>query len=251
MTALDELCCIPFHEAEAPARARILNRLADTELFAALITEPSGDIAELQIFDLPDGPAALACDSEDRLAAFVGGPVVHLAAPGRALAAALAEKGQGLLINPGLASQMLLDADTLRWLGQALRAAPETEELGADGDIFAARPEVVAVLAEPLAQRLDDMFGLVAQAALVGIRWTDGRSGHLIQLTGTEAANQPAIAKALSEMLAFLPEVEGGVDIAFSDRALPATALVIRPHARPSTESETPKRDPNAPPRLR
>lgn len=250
MTALDELCAVAFYEADSPARARILSRLADTELFAALVNEPAGDVAELQIFNLPDCRAALACDSEERLAAFVGGPVVHLAAPGRVLAAGLAEKGQGLLINPGHPSQMLLDAETLRWLGQALSTPPESaegEKLG--GELIDARPDVVAILAEPLAQRLGDMYGLISQAALVGMRWPDGRLGHLVQVQGADAKNQTAIAKALSELLAFLPEIEGGVDIAFSERRLPASALVIRPQA-PEAPPEV-KRDPNAPPRLR
>ena len=33
MTPLDSLCTAPFHELPDVARARVLNRLADTELF--------------------------------------------------------------------------------------------------------------------------------------------------------------------------------------------------------------------------
>ena len=116
MTPLDDLCPLPFHLADAPARARVLSRLADTELFAALVAEPAGDTAELRSFDLAEGRFALACDIEERLAAFVGGPVAYLALPGRVLAAALADEGQGLVVNPGHPSQLMLDAETLRWV---------------------------------------------------------------------------------------------------------------------------------------
>ena len=113
MTPLDELCQVPFHEADAPVRSRILSRLADTELFVALLAEPADDRAELRLFDLPEGRFALACDREERLAGFVGGPVAYLALPGRVLAAALAENfgelcGQflNLLLGNVLASQV-------------------------------------------------------------------------------------------------------------------------------------------------
>ena len=43
MTALDDLAPVPFHDAAAPQRARMLSRLADTELAVALVAEPSGD----------------------------------------------------------------------------------------------------------------------------------------------------------------------------------------------------------------
>ncbi|WP_258869794.1 SseB family protein [Paracoccus thiocyanatus] len=124
MTPLDEICQVPFHQADAPARARILSRLADTELFAALLAEPAGDRAELRLFDLAEGRFALACDREERLAGFVGGPVAYVALPGRVLARALAQEGRGLLVNPGDVSQLMLDAQTLGWLVQALEARP-------------------------------------------------------------------------------------------------------------------------------
>lgn len=52
LTPLDLLCETPFHDADAPTRALVLSRLADTELFAALVQEPAEDQAEVQIFDI-------------------------------------------------------------------------------------------------------------------------------------------------------------------------------------------------------
>ena len=45
--------------------------------------------------------------------AHLGGPVAHVSLPGRVLAAELAQAGQGLLVNPGRPSEMLLDAAAL------------------------------------------------------------------------------------------------------------------------------------------
>ena len=41
MSALDDLAVTPFHDADAPLRARMLSRLADTELAVALLREPA------------------------------------------------------------------------------------------------------------------------------------------------------------------------------------------------------------------
>ncbi|MDQ7263718.1 SseB family protein [Paracoccus sp. PS-1] len=250
MTPLDELCKVPFHEADAPARARILSRLADTELFAALVAEPAGDRAELRLFDLPEGRFALACDREDRLAGFVGGPVAYVALPGRVLAAALAEEGQGLLLNPGHGSQLMLDAEVLAWLGRALAARPSMAGAEAARRLGAPSAEAVALLAEPLAQRLGDMAGLVGRLALVAAEWRDGRRNHALILAGVDPAHEAAVAKALAELLAFLPELPGGVDIGFAAPGLPPGALVLEPPP-PAPAPEPPRRDPSAPPRLR
>lgn len=248
LTELDRLCAVPFHDADPAARALILRRLADTELHAALIAEPAGDRADLRIFDLPTGAVALASDDAAELAAFLGGPVAHLTLPGRALAAALTGEGRGLLVNPGRPSEMLLDAAALGWLSQALAVAPEAAQ-AAPRRLTPPRPDAVAALAEPLALRLGDMAGLIAGAALVGVEWDDGRAGHLLAVQGAGAADRPAIAKALAELLAFLPPVEGGVDVTFEDLPLPAGVLRIEAVA-PAPEPE-PAPDPDRPPRLK
>ena len=45
MTPLDALCALSFHDLLDVARARVLNRLADTELSAALAPPPAADQA--------------------------------------------------------------------------------------------------------------------------------------------------------------------------------------------------------------
>lgn len=254
MTPLDALCQIPFHDADAPERARILSRFADTELFAALVAEPADDRAELRLFDLPEGAFALACDAEDRLAGFLGGPVAYLAMPGRVLAATLAQEGRGLIVNPGHPSELMLDAPMLEWLVGALAAQPDIVPEAAARQLSAPARDAVALLAEPLAQRLGDMTGLVGQLALVSAQWQDGRRNHTLILRGVDPARQTVVAKAMAELLAFLPELPGGVDVAFSESAIPRGALVLEPPPPPpppATDDRTPRRDPQAPPRLR
>lgn len=241
MTALDDLAPVPFHDADAPQRARMLSRLADTELAVALVAEPSGDQVELRIFPLEGGPVALACDAEDRLAGFFGGPVAYAAMPGRVLAGLLRSEGAGLLVNPGQPSEMLLDAAMLDWLAGALSATPEPAD--ARLRLGAPAPAVVAALAQPLAERLGDMRGLIAGAALAR-----AGAGHVILIAGADPAHQPAIAKALAETLAFLPEQPGGVDVSFTDAALPAFVLRFD-LSLPEEPLQQPR--PNGPPILR
>ncbi|MBK4217421.1 SseB family protein [Paracoccus caeni] len=246
MTALDELASIPFHDADAPLRARMLSRLADTELSVALTAEPKGDEVELRIFPLDDARVALACDSEDRLAGFFGGPVAYAAMPGRILAGLLKSAGAGLLVNPGHPSEMLLDAAMLDWLTGALEAAPEAAE--ARLRLTVPDAAVVEALQTPLAQRLADMRGLITGAALVGVAGRDGPSSHLLLIAGAEPDRQPALAKALAEALAFLPPQPGGVDISFEAGAMPPGALLF--DLTPQPVPEEPAR-PKGPPILR
>ena len=118
MTPLDSLCPIPFHDAEPPARARVLSRLADTELFAALVEEPAGDRAELRIFDLPGGSVALACDTQDRLAGFLEGPVAYVGLPGRVLAQALEGDLAGIEVGLRAFDAAVQAADLAHGAGQ-------------------------------------------------------------------------------------------------------------------------------------
>lgn len=252
-TALDRmLASVAFHDADPVLRAAVLRRLADTELHVALLADPVDDRADLRLFDLPGGPVALASDDDSALAGFLGGPVAHVTLPGRVIARELAEAGQGLLVNPGRPSEMLLDAAALAWLTTALTAGPEAAD-AVPHRLTAPRPEALALLAEPLAARLGDMAGLIAGAALVGADWGDGRRGHLLAVAGAAEGDRLAIAKALAELFAFLPEIDGGVDVTFQLLPLPQGAVRIEPvaSAPPDAEPPAPPVRPDKPPRLR
>lgn len=250
LTELDRLCAaVPFHDADGAQRAAVLRRLADTELHAVLADEGAEGRADLRMFDLPGGAVALAADDAAALAGFLGGPALHVSLPGRILARELAAAGRGLLVNPGRASEMLLDAAALSWLIAALAERPEAAE-AAPARLTAPHPQALSVLAEPLAARLGDMTGMLAGAALVGAIWPDGRQGHLVVLSGAGAAERPALAKAMAELIAFLPPVEGGVDVTFEEIPLPAGAVRFAAEPAPAEAAPAPRTE-KPPPRLR
>lgn len=239
MTPLDRLCATPFHEADAAARAAILRRLADTQLYAALAGEAEGERAELLRLDGPDGPLALACDSDDRLSGFFGQATPYAAMPGRVLARLLAEAGVALLVNPGAPSEMLIYPNSLSWLVTALSNGPDAGEGAAH--LSAPDPLAVAAFLPALGERLADMAGLAQAAVLTGATWADGRKGHLLLVQGADPAHEPAIAKAIGELAAFLPPLPGGLDVSFAPLTPPegAPRIVIEaPPAPPEPKHE-------------
>lgn len=229
MTPLDALCTQPFHEADAPARAAILRRLADTMLFVALAEEAGEDRLRLLRLDGPDGPLVLGCDTDDRLTDFLGQAVDYAALAGRVVAGMLARDGLALLVNPGTRSEMLIAPDALRWLVDALAESPDAAQDGADlSPPGADLPENFVPL---LGERLAEMAGLASAAILTQARWADGREGYLLLIEGARPEFEPAIAKAIGEFAAFLPPLPGGLDVSFAPLAAPkgAPRIVIEP----------------------
>lgn len=247
MTPLDRLCALPFHEADDATRAAILRRLADTLLYAALAAEAEGERAELLRLDGPDGPLALACDSDDRLSGFFGQATPYAAMPGRVLARLLAGAGVALLVNPGAPSEMLIGAETLDWLSRALADHPDA----AQGTAHLTPPDAAAaaLLLPALGERLAEMAGLAQAATLTRAHWSDGREGHLVLIEGAEPRVEPLIAKAIGELAAFLPPVQGGLDVSFAPLPPPEGAPRIVIEAPPAPPPE-PKRE-KGPPILR
>ena len=241
-TPLDALCPVPFHEAGDVARAAILRRLADTMLYVALAGDAAGDQAQLRRLPLPEGgEAVLACDDEARLAAAADGAVPYAAMPGRVLAPMLAKAGVALLLNPGAPSQMLLAPEALEWLSRTLAAVPRPKATVTNAPLSAPDPGMVAALAPALGERLADMAGLAETLSLA-------RSGdaHVILVGGAAEAAHAPIARALSELLAFLPPLPTGVDVAFTESSAPACAVTLRLEALPA-----PPPIPKGPPLLR
>ena len=74
-------------------------------------------------------------------------------------------------------------------------------------------------------------------------------------LVGVAEAQRPLIAKALAELLAFLPPLPAPCDVAF-DLPLPDGALILRldrtvPEPAPAPAPRAPGSDPDKPPILR
>lgn len=249
---------------DARLRLAMHAELSRAELFVLLDTEVSGDTLAPRIFDLSDGPAVLAFDSEMALADFAGAATPYAALPGRVLVAMMAGAGAplALVVNPDCAHAAFLPPDALAWLAETL-AAPAPDEARAVPEEFAAPdlpPAVLDLLVPALERRLSGTPGL-AQAVLAGVRWRDGARGQALALAGLPEAAQAAVARAVAEALALSGLEAGSLDVIFPPApamegiAAVGLALAPRPFAMPDdqvlTPGANPGMDPASPPKLR
>ena len=208
---------------DAAARMHYHQCLADTELCLLLETEATtgaaGDSIAPKLFDFDGTSFVLGFDTEDRMAAFVDRASPYAALPGRVIAGLLAGQGIGLGINLGdNGASYLMPAEAVDWLAATLGHAP-SEIVARPREVFAPRglPEV---LLAGLAARLAVMPGVAASAHLVGVRYADGRQGHLLVIADAFRSAEAALAKAASEGLTFSGVDAGELDVVF----LPANA---------------------------
>lgn len=257
-TELDRL--FPHMEASDTGRLRFFAALADTELFLLLECEIDGDRIEPQMFDIDGVEVVVAFDDESRLAAFAQGTAHYIALPGRVVAQMLADQGLGLGLNLGVApSSTLLPADALRWLTETLGTTgpDETEARLRQVSVPKGVPEI---LLESLGARLTQAGGLAQYAMLAGVTYDDGAQGHILALVGAEQRAEHALARMVSEALAFSGIDAGFLDVAFLSAnapALPRLAKVAmrfeipQPQETAIPERPIPGSDPDKPPRLK
>ncbi|MEM9550384.1 MAG: SseB family protein [Pseudomonadota bacterium] len=240
------------------ARLRFYARVADAELFLLLTEEARGDEISPQTFDLADGAVVLAFDRTERLAAFAGGPAAYAALSGREIARMLAEAGMGLGLNLEVApSSILLDAASMSWLAETLKAAPdavETEiaEVTAPHDL----PET---LLSSLDTKLATATGLAGMAYLVGVTYRSGARGHMLGFVDAVDGAEAALARAAGEALAFSGVEAGTIDVGFFAAADTMASRLARVGLRfdlprpaePIDRPGAPGMDPDKPPILR
>ena len=196
-----------------PERLAFFRLLAQTPLFVLLEREVQGEILEPRIFDLDEGPLVLAFDREERLAAMGTGPQSYVELPGRVLARLLAEQGLGLGLNlaSGGTSEQLLPPPAMAWLGAMLDASIETR-LAPLGAVEPPEPALEACLRAILADAPPAWAGT---ARALWVCACEGRA--LLLVEGAAAQDEPALARALAEALAFAGRTSGGaVEITFA-----------------------------------
>ncbi|WP_426035086.1 SseB family protein [Cypionkella sp. TWP1-2-1b2] len=218
---------------DAAAGLQFYRLLADATLFLLLEREASGERVDPKVFDLPDGPVLLAYDSEERLAVMGGGQSVaglpYAALPGRLIAQQMLGQGLSLGLNfgTGAASEVLLPPEALRWLCEMLEAAPV--EVEATPAQFFAPKGLPESLSDALRFTLGGAAGLAQAALLVGVRYRDGRLGHILAVIDAAPRAEEALARALSEALVFSGLEAGELDVTFlasSDAAVVELARV-------------------------
>lgn len=260
MHDLDKACAAMANGDEA-ATLRFYQVLADATLFILLQREPEGERIDPRIFDLPDGPVMLVFDSEERLAAWGQGQQIYAALPGRVIAQHLAGTGVSLGLNFGSAapSETLLPPEAMRWLVDMLQATPT--QVQAQPQHFFAPQGLPEILNDALTFTLSGAQGLAAAALLAGVRYADGRFGHMLALIDAHPSAQEPLAIAIAEALSFSGLQAAKLDVTFldsTDPAIAALAAVARVFEIPMPQSPaaTPARsapgtDPDRPPILR
>ncbi|MBC7737013.1 MAG: SseB family protein [Candidatus Saccharibacteria bacterium] len=253
MTVLDQAHAgIDRGEAEGLAFYRAL---ADAELLMVLEEEARGEVIRPRVFDLSDGPMLLVFDSEERLGGFGTGPVPYAALPGRVIAAQMVGQGLslGLNLGTGAASAMLLPPDALDWLIEMLDQRP-AEQVQAQITRFEA-PKVPEAVLNGLAGVMRSGGG-----GLAGVVYASGRRGIMLALTGVPPDEEPRVARAVTEALAFSGLEASELDLTFvaaDDPVLLRMAevgLMFQPQVRVQPKAEPPKApgsDPLRPPILR
>jgi hypothetical protein len=172
------------------------------------VDEGSGDggvtaaTARLTTLRLEAGEVVLAFDTEARFAAFIAVPTEFVALIGADLARALARRGIGVALNPGVApGETVLDPQALAWIAAHAGAEVAVEEMPGGTRIRPpADPE--AAMLDALGTRLAEMTGHIAEAWLVGAATPDGGEAYLcIIRTASEAAGLgPEIAAELTRI---------------------------------------------------
>ena len=210
------------------AGLRFYRLLADATLFLLLEREAEGSRIDPRVFDLAEGPVLLAFDSEDRLAVMGDGPLPYAALPGRLIAQQMLGQGLSLGLNfgSGAASEVLLPPEALRWLCEMLEAKPlEVEATPAQ---FYAPQGLPEALSDALRFTLGGAAGLARAALLAGVRYSDGRLGHMLAVIDALPAAEEALARALGEALVFSGLEAGELDVTFLASGDAAVAELAR-----------------------
>jgi hypothetical protein len=242
---------------DAGARLRFYETLAASELCLLLKSEPEGEVLDPEVFELPENSFVLVFDREDRLALFAGRPVPYAALSGRSIAAMLAGQGVGLGLNLDVApSAILLPPEAVDWLAETLSEGPS--EVEARAQEFSAPKGLPEAMLTALDARLASMTGRARMAYLVGVTYESGARGHMLGFVGAAPEAQGALARAVSEVLAFSGLEAASLDVAFFDASDPAAARLARcglrfdlPEPPDVAPRVAPGSDPDKPPILR
>lgn len=241
------------------ARLRFYERLADSEMFLLLASEPEGDDdITPEVIEAEGTQFVLVFDREERLSAFAERVASYAAVSGRGLAEMLNGQGIGMAVNLGAPSSILIPPTAIGWLVDTLANAPETAE--ARPVEFNAPTGLPEVLVQGLDRKLATAGGFAEAAFLVAVTYDTGAKGHLLVFAGAVDGAEGALANAVSEALTFSGIEAGMLDVTFVPSEAPIVETLARvglrfdlpkPEQEVSTPGANPGMDPNKPPKLR
>ena len=241
------------------ARLRFYERLADSEMFLLLASEPEGeDDITPEVIEAEGTQYVLVFDREDRLSTFAERVASYAAVSGRGLADMLNGQGIGMAVNLGAPSSILIPPSAVSWLVETLSNAPQSAE--ARPIEFLPPSGLPESLVQGLDRKLATAGGFAEAAYLVGVTYDTGAKGHLLAFAGAAEGAEAALASAVSEALTFSGIEAGMLDVTF----VPAGAPIVDTLARvgltfdlPEPQTDThvpgsnPGMDPARPPKLR
>ena len=240
-------------------RLRFLERLGDAELFLLLEAEAEGDQITPRVFPLDDMSVVAVFDTPDRLAAFVGGSAPYAAMSGRVVAGLLASEALGLALNLDVApSTFLLAPDGVVWLAQTMALVPE--EVQAQVEEVSPPHAISEQLLSALSTKLSTGAGLAECAYLVQTQMAGEGQKYLLGVINCRPGAEAALAKAVTETIAF-SDLDGmQMDVGFFGDDDPFAQTLARVGLRidlPEAAAPTrvapaaPGRDPAHPPKLK
>ena len=238
------------------ARLSFYERIADTELFLLLVSQPSGDQIEPEVFDIETLKYALVFDREERLASFVGRAAPYAGVAGRGLVQMLKGQEIGLALNLDVApSAMLIPASAVDWLSDVLRHGPDEHEAMLR-DVVTPMNLPDAVQAS-IARKLTLVQGLANCAYFAGAIFADGSKGHILVFIDAADGHEGALAHAAGEALNFSGIEAGSMDVMFAKKGdqlhelLQKSGLLFDiPLPSAPVAPEAPGMNPDKPPRL-
>ena len=240
------------------ARLRFYERLADSELFLLLVSEPEGDDdISPEVIETEGTQYVLVFDREERLSAFAERIASYAAVSGRGLADMLSGQGIGMALNLGAPSSILIPPQALEWLVGTLANTPLSTQ--ARPVEFHAPKNLPEVLIKGLDRKLATAVGLARSAFLVGVVYDNDAKGHLLAFSGAKEGSENALANAVSEALTFSGVEAGILDVTFVLEDDPIVETLGRVGLRfdlPQPEEtlppgSNPGMDPEKPPKLR
>jgi hypothetical protein len=188
----------------------VFDALFNSDIHLLLEEAPEGDSLKPLLMALESGPAALAFDRADRLAAFAGGEAPYAAMPGRALVTMLAGREVSLAVNPGVApSELFYGPEALGWAADFLTEGLVEDEarIATLGPPKGASPALLAALDGKLA----------ALAPVLEEAWLAGTEvGLLLLLRLRDGAGERPAAQALAETARLAGSDGPPLDIAFA-----------------------------------
>lgn len=258
-TTLDTAYAAMAGAEDQTAQMTFYRQLVGTELFILLEHEAHSESISPKIFPAEGHSFVLAFDTEARLAEFAGAGAAYAALSGRVIAGLLAPQALGLGVNLGVApSETLLPPEVVVWLKDTLGDDPtevetQAREFGTPGVL----PES---LLEGLDARLASATGLAENAYLARVVYETGADGHILGIIDAMPGAEPALARAVSEVLKFSGLEAAALDVAFFRAEDQNAARLARvglrfdlPKPAPVIQEEIapPGMDPEKPPRLK